>query len=151
MNFHFLIQHQTNDNNDDTSLLIDTGVSFSVINNEKKVLNIHNSDTIMNAKTNGGRFVITKKADLSNWFKVWFDPTLMINILYLAEVSKHYRITIDTDKDHAIFVHLNKTNTLKFVEACSRIYIWTPPIQMYLLIPFLPSYLRISHSLPQEK
>ena len=96
--------------------------------------NIHN--TIMNTKTNDGGFDITKKVDLSGWFKVWFNPTSTLNILSFVDVSKHFRITIDTDKYLAICVHLNKTNTLEFLEITLEFIFRLHQFKVYLLIIF---------------
>jgi len=106
-----------------TSILIDTGSICSVFNNEKMLVNVRDSDSVLRAYTNGGHQDSTKVADLPGFFKVWFNPKSMLNILSFAEVRKKFRVTMDTSTDPSFNVHLNDGKIIKFVEIKSGLYL----------------------------
>ena len=81
-----------------TSILIDTGSTFSVFNNPKKLLNIRTSGKTLKAYTNDGRQDSKMIGDLPQFFPVWYNPKSMINILSWAHICDKYSITADTWK-----------------------------------------------------
>ena len=63
------------------------------------------------------------KGHYKNFFEVWFDPQSMLNILSLSQVSKRYRITMDTDSSSNIRVHLDNGTTLVFENVKAGLYL----------------------------
>ena len=59
---------------DDYSILIDTGSTFSVINFSKMLINVRKSKKILRAITNAGSQDHVLKADLPDFFEVWYNP-----------------------------------------------------------------------------
>ena len=60
--------HPKNQDYKDTDILLDTGSTFSVFKNHQMVLNIHDSDHVLKAYTNGGRQDPCLVADLPGFF-----------------------------------------------------------------------------------
>ena len=56
-------------------------------------------------------------------FTVWHNPHSMLNILALCDVKKKFRVTMDTNVDNVIHVHLPGGGTLKFEEVKSGLYL----------------------------
>jgi len=91
-----------------TSILIETGSTFSVFNNSKMLLNIRPSGRTLKAYTNGGRQDSKWIGDLPGFFPVWYNPKSMINILAWADVCDKYCITADTWEGKYSTVHLDE-------------------------------------------
>ena len=97
-----------------TKFLLDTASMFSCINNPSMVNNIRRASCTLRGYTNSGYRNYLYKANMPGWFKVWYNPELMVNILALCNVAKHFRITADTAVEDAISVHISKNKFLKF-------------------------------------
>ena len=118
--FMFAQRFEKYDHNDDEDLyydriLIDTGSTCSVFCNDSYLLDIHNTDTILHAKTNGGHQDSSQRGFLPGFFDVWFNNHSLVNILAWCDVAKHFRITTDTSVEDAIFVHIEDGCTLRFI------------------------------------
>ena len=100
-------------NYDNNSLLINTVSTFLIIKNPKMVVTVRKSSTTMNAKLNSRQQTSTYKADLSRFFEVWFNIKSVLNILSWVGV-RYFRITVDTDMEACIHVHISKDKVMKF-------------------------------------
>ena len=107
----------------ETSILIDSGSNFSVFKNANLLTNIRNSDELLRAYINGGHQDSYMKGHYEGFFEVWFNPQAMVNVLSLSQVSKRYRITMDTASSSNIKVHLDNGTTLVFEEVKSGLYL----------------------------
>ena len=52
-------------------------------------------------------------APVRGFGEAWFDPTNIANVFGMAHLSDKYRITMDTDQENAIIIHLDPP--VKFV------------------------------------
>ena len=104
-------------------ILIDTGSTCSVIKNSKMLLNIGDRGKKLRAYTNGGHQDSNEEGDLPGFFKVWYNPSSMLNILSFRDVRKRFRVTVDTSIENAICVHVDGGKVLKFVEVESGLYL----------------------------
>ena len=68
--------------------------------------NIHCSDSTLCALTNGGHQDSHMIRDFTNLGKVWFNKDLIVNILSLAEVHKVCQLTMDTNSEPDMHVHI---------------------------------------------
>lgn len=109
---------------DKSSLLIDTGSSFSCINNPKLLVNIREAEVPITGVSNGGTMVNNMEADLPGFFKVYYNEKLLLNILSFKDVRKRFRITVDTAVENVICVHISEEKVLKFVEVSNGVYMW---------------------------
>ena len=63
--------------------------------------------------TNGGYMDTNQKGKFGN-FLVWFNAESLANILSLALVTEEYRVTMDSDVEDALIVHLSQQHRIKF-------------------------------------
>ena len=87
------------------------------------LINIRDCEIVLRAYTNGGHQDSTKVADLPGFFKVWYNPDSMLNILTFADVRKKFKVTMDTSKGACFNVHLQDEKVIKFVEIRSGMYL----------------------------
>ena len=99
-----------------TWVLLDSCSTVSVFKTRKYVTNIRKGDRILKALTNGGHQSSTDIADTQNFGHVWFNEDSLANILSLAEVSKHARVTMDTDIKNCMYVHRKDGIIMEFKE-----------------------------------
>lgn len=107
---------------DDRSILIDSGSTCSVFRNANLLIDIESSKTLR-AFINGGHQDSNQVALLPDFFKVWYNPDSLMNILALSDVRKHFRVTMDTNLDSAIHVHMDDGRVLPFKEVDSGLYL----------------------------
>jgi hypothetical protein len=88
------------------------------------LINIQKSEKTLRAYTNGGHQDFTETADLPGFFKVWYNPLSMVNILSWADVRKRFCITADTNDGAFINVHLDDGRILRFQEIESGLYLF---------------------------
>ena len=112
-----------NGNYKSTDILIDTGSTLSVFNNNRMLLNVRRSKKTMRAYSNGGHQDSNLVGDFPAMFEVWYNPESMLNIMSFKDVRKHFRITIDTDVENTVNVHLKCGKVLKFEEVESGLYL----------------------------
>ena len=110
---------------DRNKILIDTGSNCSVFNNMEMLEGVRKSKNKLRAFTNGGSQESEFKGFLPGFFEVWYNPDSMINILSFDEVSKKFRITMDTAKENTILVHTDeeKGKVLRFRSIDAGLYI----------------------------
>ena len=111
------------DKYEDTDILLDTGSTVSVIKNHKMLINIEDKGRKLRAYTNGGHQDSTKEGDLPGFFKVWYNPDSMVNILSFRDVRRRFKVTADTSVENSICVHMEDGKVLKFKEMESGLYL----------------------------
>ena len=87
------------------------------------LLNVRKSNRVLRAYSNGGFQDSDTVGDFPGMFTVWHNPDSMLNILSMCDVKKKFRVTMDTDVDSIIHVHLPGGETLKFEEVESGLYL----------------------------
>jgi hypothetical protein len=88
-------------------VLLDSDSSISIFNNASMLDNIHNVDTPLVLQSNGGGHQVTSQmGSIENFGKVWYNPLSIANILSLSDVRKARRVTMDSNNDAALHVHL---------------------------------------------
>lgn len=77
----------------------------------------------MRVYTNGGHQDYDKVGDVKLFpFEAYYNPNSMANILSLKEVANKFRITMDTVKERAMCIHIDKHRVLKFTECLEGLY-----------------------------
>ena len=97
-----------------TNLLLDTGYTMSIFNNNKMLLNVKKSTKMLRAYSNGGYQDTSYEGDFPGMFKVWYNPDSIMNILLFKDVRSHFCITMDTEVENVIKVHLKYGKVLRF-------------------------------------
>ena len=75
--------------------------------------------------TNAGGFKVKQEGELPNYGRVPLDKEAMTNILSVGVMSDKYRITMDTAKENAFFVHTPK-KIVKFARNPAYLYTHAP-------------------------
>jgi len=86
-------------------LLIDSGTTTSLLGNKNFVYGIKQADSIMRMETNAGTRLISEDVILPGLGKIKFHKDAIANVMNLNELSKIYRVTMDTSKENAFIVH----------------------------------------------
>ena len=110
---------------DRNKILIDTGSNCSVFNNIEVLERVRRSKHKLKAFTNGGLQESEYRGFLPGFFEVWYNPESMINILSFDEVSKRFRIIMDTGEENTIKEHIDEENgkVLRFKSIEAGLYI----------------------------
>ena len=108
------------------SLIIDSASSVNIISNEDMLDNIRMLDEThwLPIITVGSEVVHLKhKGDFGDYPEpVWYYPQGKANIMSLCNVKKHFRVTMDTKKDDAFYLH-NDQRIVRFGSAMKGIYV----------------------------
>ena len=99
------MNNKNNSSLNETSILIDSGSNCSIFKNSDRLANIRNCDELLRVYTKFGYQDSNMKGHYKNSFVVWFNPESMLNILSVSQVSKRYRITMDTVSSTNMKVH----------------------------------------------
>ena len=121
-NMHFSF-YQTNEMYD--MILLDSDSTTTIFCNKKYVSNIRNSNETLILNTNGGTLTATQICDIPFLGTHWYNEDAMTNIISLADMTKKYRVTMDSFKDKAIYVHLPQ-KVVKFPQLKGGLYARIP-------------------------
>ncbi len=106
-------------------ILLDSDSTDSVFCNPSYVTNIRNTKETLKVLTNGGIMNSTQKCDVPYIGECWFNKESITNIIAMSNMRKKYRITMDTNKEAALIVHL-PNKTVKFKEWPNGLYAMNP-------------------------
>ena len=118
------MHYQTPDKYKDR-LLMDSGSSLTTIANKNFLSNVRDMDSPIGINTNGGTKTLHQEGTLTGYGVVPYDKDLIANIVSLADAADKYRVTMDTDKEDAIFVHM-QDKIVKFARTEDRLYAYVP-------------------------
>ena len=74
------------------------------------------------------------------FFTVYYNPKSLMNIIAFCDTRKRFRITMDTDKEVAILVHIGEDRIMRSVEIGAGLYIWKPEHNSNLINKRVSSY-----------
>ena len=121
-----MLFHQSTDGGDtipDTWILLDSQSTVNIFKNPIFLTDIHESSSgELRVLTNGGICVSHLVGTLPNFGTVWYNPSSLANILSLRAVRQVCRVTMDTDKEVTILVHLKDGTIMRFIKFCSGLY-----------------------------
>ena len=104
-------------------LMIDSCSTLNLISNKSWVSDIHEVDTTMHIHSTGGVSVTRKMGHLGNYLTpVWYLPDGNANILSLRDVTRHYRVTMDTAVENAIILHGADPRQHRFIPSGKGLY-----------------------------
>ena len=107
-----------------SDILLDSGSSCSILNNDEILENIVDSEITLRCHTNGGHHHSHKEGYFPGFLYVWYNPMSMLNILSFAEVRNKFRITMDTNNETSMTVHLKNNKIVIFDEVSSGLYLF---------------------------
>ena len=119
MQAHFGFSQRSGHTIPSSWILLDSCLTVSSVIDRSLVANLRDCepDEVTRVYTNGGSLGYTQKGDLTLVpFEVYYNPSGIANILSLAAVIDKFRVTLDSDLERAMFVHLGNGISLKFIE-----------------------------------
>ena len=110
-------------------IIIDSGSSTDLFCNGKWLEEIQSDPASVNFTTNAGQFRVDKMGTLPDYGKVSYHKDAVTNIMSLAKLCDKYRVTFDSLKDDAFYVHTDK-RVIRFGRNDSNLYAHTPSRMM---------------------
>ena len=112
---------------EDTSAVLDSGSSVNIFSNKRMLFGIHKCNHTLPVKTIGNQDVeLTMQGYLGDYLEpVWYFRDGTANILSLSNVTKHYRVTMDTAESNGFNVDIDEIKTAYF--GCERRGIYAAP------------------------
>jgi hypothetical protein len=104
-------------------IVLDSCSTVDMIANEELLHDIKPTSNPINTHCNAGTVPVNKDALMGDYpEQVWFNPHGITNILSLQNVSKHYRVTMDTNKSTAITLHCKDGSLIPFTPGSKGLY-----------------------------
>ena len=104
-------------------ILIDSCSSVNIVANEELLHDVILTNNPINVHCNAGTVSVNKNGLLGDYpERVWFNPQGIANILSLDNVSKHYRVTMDTNKSNSIVLHRKDGSLIHFTPCSKGLY-----------------------------
>ena len=105
-------------------VLLDSDSTNTIFCNQAYVTNIRKAEKPFGIQTNGGTLIVTKQCNILHLGTHWFNENAITNIS-LADMSKKFRVAMDTQKENALIVHLNGKK-IKFSQMPGDVYARKP-------------------------
>ena len=93
----------------------------SVFCNPEYVTNIRDTKHTLKVLTNGGVMKSQQKCDVPHLGECWYNKDSITNIIAMCDMTNKSRITMDTNKEAALIVHL-PNKAMKFKEWPNGLY-----------------------------
>ena len=106
-------------------VLLDSDSTNTIFCNKEYVNNTRPAPKPLEIQTNGGIMKVNHICEIPYLGTQWFSKNAITNIISLADISKNYRVTMDTDKEKAMIVHLDNRK-IKFNEMPGGLYARKP-------------------------
>ena len=104
-------------------ILLDTCSSADLISNPSLLKDIHMVDRTMNIRCNAGYTSTNQMGYMGDCpVPVWYNPKGIANILSLDNVSRYYRLTMDTKESPAITLHRGARPAVHFTLSTKGLY-----------------------------
>ena len=117
------VLNQASEEIPDTWLLADSCSSVDIISSKCLLRNIHKADQVMHLHCNAGTVTLTHQGYLGDYpFPVWYHPHGVANILSLRNLTRYYRVTMDSQSSNCLTLHTNDGTRYDFYPSNSGLY-----------------------------
>ena len=117
------VLNQASDEIPDTWLLADSCSSVDIISSKTLLRNIHKADQVMHLHCNAGTVTLTHQGYLGEYpFPVWYHPRGVANILSLRNLTRYYRVTMDSQSSNCLILHATNGTRYEFHPSASGLY-----------------------------
>ena len=107
-------------------ILLDRDSNATVFCEKDYVTKIWSTNKHMGVGTNGGcKLISTKKCTIPHLGEHWFNEDSMTNIIALSDMTDKFRVTMDSNIEKALFVHL-PDKVVKFKQLLNDLYGMNP-------------------------
>ena len=106
-------------------VLLDSESTNTIFCNEAYVSNIREAKKPLEIHTNGGAMMVTKKCNIPHLGIHWFNEKTITKIISLADISNKCGVTMDTQKEKALIVHMDDKK-MKFSQMPGGLYARKP-------------------------
>jgi len=104
-------------------LLLDSCSTADIFANADLLTNIQDAPHPIWVRCNAGRIRLTQQGYFGDYpHAVWYNPQGVANILSLHNVTKHYRVTMDSARNPAILVHKNDGTHIRFTPSTHGLF-----------------------------
>ncbi|KAG7374846.1 reverse transcriptase RNA-dependent DNA polymerase [Nitzschia inconspicua] len=121
-------------------MLADSCSSVDIVSNPDLLRDIHQVDTPLVLHCNAGSVTLTHQGYLEGYPEpVWYYPDGIANILSLRNLTKHYRISMDSSLHNGLCLHRCDGTTINFLPSDTGLYYadaasFTPPAATWALV-----------------
>ena len=107
-------------------ILLDSDSNATVFCEKDYVTKIWDTNKYMGVGTNGGgKLISTKKCTIPHLGEHWFNEDSMTNIIALSDMTNKFWVTMDSNIEKALFVHL-PDKAVKFKQLHNNVYGMNP-------------------------
>ena len=89
--------------------------------NASYISNMKNAKYSLEIQTNGGTMTVIQTCKIPYLGTHWFHKDTILNIISLVDLTKQYRITMDTDIEKRMTMHINQQK-VKFCQLPGGLY-----------------------------
>ena len=106
-------------------VLLDSNSTNIIFCNEQYIANIRQAEKSLEIHTDGGSMMVTQKFKIPHLGTHWFSRNAITNIISVTDISKMFRVTMDTKKEKAFIVHMDDKK-VKFLQMLGDLHARKP-------------------------
>ena len=96
-------------------VLLDSDSTDTIFCNPEYVTDIVNVEETLDFGTNGGVLLANQKCNIAGLGQRWYNEDAIANVISLADMTDHHRVTYDSVEERAFLVH-KEDKVVRFCE-----------------------------------